>query len=558
MPQNSHPGRTSRIDITPRTGSGAPSAARRTAPGATEQFVARRAARANRDTPYDKLLASVYDAVLITDLQGVILDFNNRALEFFLADEHHFPGRSIIDCISGADAGLLDTIRRNLEGYLYTVVEAYCTRADGTTFSAEIAVNAVNLDAEGQLCFFIRDTTERMRAQQELRNAVERLEALDRARLEFVSNVSHELRTPLTSMIYAVKNMQRGVAGPLPEKAMQYLDRLYADCRRLLSTVNDILDLRQSENRTLTLNRTRVLIARLVEVGVDSLRVQAEEKRIRMIMCKPDWIGFVLCDPHRMERVILNIVGNAIKFTPPGGTISIVIERGTTDTNQVVIHVRDTGIGIPPEALDRITVRYYKIGDQPTGSGLGLAISRELIDLHGGRLQIESPVPGTDRGTQVSVILPLIAPPRVLVVTADDALLEQLHLLCEEQGFPGEHCRNVRSMDQVCRQDPPDLLIIDQHLPDTSGMELILQIRDDRRMSHIPIILIADDSLTRAQLDMLHAFQIPMVPKPLQDQMQRCAFNTLFYDRTLTAGRRPAASGKAADSSPTTITRILP
>jgi len=86
----------------------------------------------------------------------------------------------------------------------------------------------------------------------------------------------------------------------------------------------------------------------------------------------------------------------------------------------------------------------------------------------------------------------------------------------------------------------------------------VLQIRDDRRMSHIPIILIADDSLTRAQIDMLHAFQIPTVPKPLQDQMLRCAFNTLFYDRTLTAERRPAASGKAADSSPTTITRILP
>ena len=556
MPKSPQLGRTMRIDIPPRTSARPRPTARRDAPDAADPFVARRAARANRDTPYDKLLASVYDAVLITDLQGVILDFNSRALEFFLSDEHHFPGRSIIDCISGADADLLNTIRRNLEGYRYTVVEAFCSRADGTTFPAEIAINVVDLDAEGQLCFFVRDITERTRAQQELRNAVERLEALDRARLDFVSNVSHELRTPLTSMIYAVKNMQRGVAGPLTEKALQYLDRLNADCRRLLSTVNDILDLRQIENRTLTLSRSRVPIARLVEVGVDSLRVQAEEKHILMVLCKPNWTGFVHCDTHRLERVILNIVGNAIKFTPEGGSIAIDLERDTTDTGQIVIHVRDTGIGIPPEALDRIAVRYFKVGDQPTGSGLGLAISRELIELHGGKLLIESPVPDTDCGTQVSVILPLVPPPRALIVSAETGLLEQLHRVCTEQGIPASHCPDVRSMDQACRQAPPELLILDQNLPGTSGMELILQIRDDRRMSRLPVILLADDSLTRPQIDMLRAFQIPLVPKPVKAPVLVAALNTLFYDRTLITERHPAVSGPAAVSAAaTTVTR---
>lgn len=536
-----------RIDIPPSAVPRPRTAASRPTPAAdATTFVARRAARATRDTPYDKLLASVYDAVLITDLKGAILDFNGRALEFFLTDEQHLLGRPVIECFSGADAGLLDKIRQNLESYRYTVVEAYCTRADGTAFPAEIAINTVDLDTEGQLCFFVRDITERMRVQQDLRNAVERLEALDRARLEFVSNVSHELRTPLTSMIYAVKNMQRGVAGPLSEKAQQYLERLNADCRRLLSTVNDILDLRQIENRSLTLNRSRVPLARLVEVGVDSLRVQAEEKHILMVLCKPAGTTFVLCDPHRMERVILNIVGNAIKFTPEGGSISIAIETsggGENDVGQATIQVRDTGIGIPPEALDRIAVRYFKVGDQPTGSGLGLAISRELIELHGGKLQIESPVPGRDRGTQVSVLLPLVQPPRALLVSADTALLEQLNRVCTEQGLPAGRCQDVRSLDQACRQDPPDLLILDQNQPGTTGMSLILQIRNDRRMARLPVILVTDGSLTRPQLDMLRAFQIPLLPKPLNEQSLAGAINVLFYDRTLITERAPAAPG---------------
>ena len=505
-------------------------------------FVARRDGRAARDTPYDKLLASVYDAVLITDRQGPILDFNNRALEFFQIAESTMPGRCVIDFISGADASLLDRVNHNLESYRYTVVEAYCSRADGTTFPSEIAINPIELDAEGQLTFFIRDITERTRVQQDLKNAVERLEALDRARLEFVSNVSHELRTPLTSMIYAVKNMQRGVAGPLPEKAMQYLDRLYADCRRLLSTVNDILDLRQIENRTLTLTRSRIPLARLVEIGVESLRVQAEAKHIQLLMCKPEKSGFVLCDAHKLERVVLNLVGNAIKFTPDGGSITVTFEFGTADTPQIVVHVRDTGIGIPPEALDRIAVRYFKVGDQPIGSGLGLAISREIIELHGGKLLIESPVPGTDYGTQVSLILPLATPPRALVVSADEVLYERLTTFCREQGYPTSGLRDAHALMQGCRQNPPDILILDQALPDGLGLDQILQLRNDRRTVRLPMILVADDSLTRAQLDMLIALQIHRIPRPPTDEALVSAFNVIFYDRTLITDRTGSTS----------------
>lgn len=505
-----------RIDIAPDTKAVTRRAARKST--AVTTFVARRQDRADRNTPYDKLLASVYDAVLIADVHGRIIDFNERALEFLKFEEAQLPGRSVLDFISGADESLLTTIRQNLEARTYTVVEACCTRSDGSAFPAEIAVNLADLDGEGRLCFFIRDTTVRKRAQQELENAIERLQALDRSRLEFVSNVSHELRTPLTSMIYAVRNMLRGVAGPLPEKAVQYLGRLDADCQRLLGTVNDILDLRQIENHTLTINKKRLPLARLVETGVDALRVQADEKRVQLLMCLPACMGFVLGDHHKLERVVLNIVGNALKFTPAGGAIHVFVECDTERTHEAVMRVRDTGIGIPPEALDKITLRYFKVGDQPVGSGLGLAISRELVELHGGTLRIESPAPGSDRGTQVSVFLPLTEPPRLLAASGDQSVREQARRVGESQGYVVDVLEGGRPVLEQCRLNPPDVLLVDQSLPDLAGMDLILQLRNDRRHARLPIVMLAGEQPSRTQLEILKGLNIHLLGRPPKDQ----------------------------------------
>ncbi|MBN1556836.1 MAG: PAS domain S-box protein, partial [Lentisphaerae bacterium] len=229
-------------------------------------FVARRLATEDdrRASDYKQLLESIYDGVIITDRKGRIVDFNSRAIDFLLKHGDELAGMRVIDFISGAGDDLLAAIHRNLKEHRYTLIEGRCIRSDGTTFPAEIAVNRIALDEGGQLCFLIRDITVRKRAQEDLEEAISRLEAHDRARSQFVSNVSHELRTPLTSMIYAVSNMLRGVVGPLSDNARRYLEMLEGDCRRLLTTVNDILDLRKIESNTLVLERSRVPFGMLV------------------------------------------------------------------------------------------------------------------------------------------------------------------------------------------------------------------------------------------------------------------------------------------------------
>ena len=533
--------RTMRIDLDPATlavAAPAPARRRRRTPASTT-FVARRRDRVSHDTPYDKLLESVYDGVFITDRHGVILDFNGRAAEFFQLDEPQLLGLSVVDLISGADERLIDTVLANLNNSRYTLIEARCRRADGASFPAEIAVNQVDLDEEGQLCFFVRDITLRRQTMDALEGAVERLQAHDRARTEFVSNISHELRTPLTSMIYAVGNMLRGVVGPLPEKAVRYLERLESDCRRLLGTVNDILDLRQIENGTLTLNKTRVPLSQISQSSVDTLQVQADARWQKLTFEVPARECFTLCDQQKLERVLINVIGNAIKFTQEEGAITVRLVTDPASPDWVEMMVCDNGVGIPRDAIAKVTQRYFKVGDHPNGSGLGLSISREIVELHGGTLQIESPVPGMDRGTAVHVRLPAAPPPTVLVVTDEQSMGETLRRAIEARGYAAQRVSTGQEALGRCAAQQVDLLVLDLRLPDMDGTELVLLVRDDRRTQRLPAIVLARETLARPKLDILQRFNIPALAMPWRETEILSRIAAAFSGR----GLAPRAGG---------------
>jgi signal transduction histidine kinase len=184
--------------------------------------------------------------------------------------------------IAGADDAVIGTIRKNLIEHRYTLIEGTCRRRDGSSFPFRDCRQPPGYRTGGRLCFFVRDISVRKRAQDALEEAIMKLEQHDRNRSQFISNVSHELRTPLTSMIYAINNMLRGVTGALNEDQSRYLEMLLGDSRRLLATVNDILDLRKIENQTLTLVKTRMPFGRLVQGSACSLQVQAEQKGIHL------------------------------------------------------------------------------------------------------------------------------------------------------------------------------------------------------------------------------------------------------------------------------------
>jgi PAS domain S-box-containing protein len=463
---------------------------------------------------YRKLLQSIYDAALVSDARGRIIDFNARATEFFRCTDTDLARARVDGLISGGDERLLEQIRQSLETHRYALIEAFCLRKDRTMFPAEIAVNRINLSEQGQLCFFIRDISVRKRAEQALEEAIARLEEHDRAKSQFVSNVSHELRTPLTSMIYAVANMRKGVAGSVTDRQREYLDILETDCKRLLRTVNDILDLRKLESKSLVLAKSKAPVMLLCRRSVETLRPLADRKRLRLSLRSSGGGRFVYCDPHKIERVLLNVLNNGIKFTPDGGAVATEVGADPDRPGFVSIWVVDTGIGIPKEALPRVTERYFTVGDQPTGTGLGLAISKEIVELHGGRLTIESPAPGLDRGTAVRVSLPQADPPLAFVVHTDAGVQAQLAQELRQAGYQVQtHVEGADPYAEVERL-VPDLVVTDMTAPGMAGAELLLKMKGSKPLARVPLVVVTAENVGGPKGEVLRNFSIPFVGIP--------------------------------------------
>lgn len=470
------------------------------------------------DADYNKLLQSIYDGVLISDMNGRILDCNKKALKMFGMNDD-LVGTHIVDRVQGMSKEVLDTLRRNLSDSRHTIIDTSCVMHDRSVFAAEIAVNSMAIDDIDHMCFFIRDITVRRRALTDLEDAVARLEEHDTARSQFVSNVSHELRTPLTSMIYAVTNLLRGVAGPLPERVEKYLKMMDGDCKRLLGTVNDILDLGKIENKKLVLSKANLSFSRFARSTVASLQGQADAKSIKLTVEDHGdprrW--FVACDPHKIERVLLNLLGNSMKFTNEGGSIVVTIEDDPEHQNFLRCSVRDDGIGIPENMVDHVMKRYFRVGEQVIGSGLGLSLSKDIIEHHGGGIGVASPPPGYDKGTIVSILLPITEPPSILVVDDEQEVRKLIGKQLESYGYTIRLAESGEEAIKALTEAPADLVILDLIMPTMDGDEVIMRLKSDKKLMGIPLIVVTGGNVSGAKAEILDGYSIPAMSKPWQD-----------------------------------------
>jgi signal transduction histidine kinase len=239
----------------------------------------------------------------------------------------------------------------------------------------------------------------------ELAFANERLKELDRMKSDFVSHVSHELRTPLTAIKGAVDLMLREVAGPLTEKQIHYLTRVRSNTQHLAGLINDLLDLSKIESGRIEFKSSRVSLNGLVREAVEALRPVATEKVIALEATIREPSILVWVDRHKINQVLMNLIGNAIKFTPAQGRVTVSASRN--DEESVQVSVSDTGPGVPPDEKEKIFAKFYRIaevnGENSKGTGLGLAICKALVELHGGRIWVESEM---NRGSTFSFTLP--------------------------------------------------------------------------------------------------------------------------------------------------------
>ena len=231
------------------------------------------------------------------------------------------------------------------------------------------------------------------------------LRRLELVRKEFVANVSHELRTPLASIRAVVETLEAGAIDD-PTVAMDFLGRIVGEVDRLAALVDELLDLARLESGRITLKLDSIDPHTLITAGVERLRPQIERARLRLVSDVGHDLPAVLVDRARIEQVLLNLVHNAIKFTPAGGTIQVSAER-TGDAIEVTI--TDTGVGIPEAELPRVFERFYKSDKarRSDGTGLGLAIAKHIVHAHAGTIRATSK-PG--EGSSFSFTVPVAQP----------------------------------------------------------------------------------------------------------------------------------------------------
>ncbi|MEI8351184.1 MAG: ATP-binding protein [bacterium] len=497
------------------------------------------------------LFNNLYDAALITNLSGHIVDANPRASHACQYLVPELCEMNISRIILGFDDAVMKMVCDNLTNDQFTLIQASCLRKDGREFPGEISTSRIHLTAGDYLCFFIRDVTARREAEEQiqrahdelavevkertklneelnaeiavrtgvegqLRKAIVKPQEHDLAKSQFVSNVSHELKTPLTSINYVAGNLQKGIAGPMGPQAQDYLAMIRADCERLARTVEDILDMSRIEAHALQLRLVKIHFPRFVRRAVESLRIQVETAGLTLKVSVGEGPLFVTGDPQKLERVIFNIIRNAIKYNTPQGFVEVLLRTDPESPEFVLVEVVDSGIGIEPQNLKRVTERFFRVGEHVSGAGLGLAICKELIEQHGGSIEIQSPAPDMTRGTLVLLRVPLIPPPLAMVVSDNEESGKMVREQMVASGYQTTDPVMLADFEPQATRLSPDLVVLDWSTTSLDAGVVVWTLRSSELFRHTPAIIISGGGESPVKAEILRGVGIPILTAPWQ------------------------------------------
>jgi PAS domain S-box-containing protein len=362
------------------------------------------------------ILASIDDAVLVTDSTGLFVAARSPSATFGRGPVEDWVGRTFSDVFPPPVASQFQTAfaavqaRDQVEQFDYSVPH----EGAEVWFNAKMSRLSDLHRRFAGVTIVARDITGRKQAEDQLRLASLAADAASRAKSDLLAGMSHELRTPLTAIIGYAEILLYEYFGTVNDRQKQQLDVILQCSRHLLDLINDILDISKIESGKTELELGNVYIGTLISHTIVLLKETASRRRIRIDTDVPADLGAtsVTADERRLKQVLFNLLSNALKFTPEGGHIGVAI---STLKGSLAISVTDTGIGIPREELERIFESSYQIKGRPSsakapGSGLGLSLARQIIELHGGRIWAESE--GEGKGSRITFTLPLEPLPR--------------------------------------------------------------------------------------------------------------------------------------------------
>jgi len=295
----------------------------------------------------------------------------------------------------------------NLAQHLHRVADAFIVDGIKRAMSARMHMATVEEAS--------RELTEKNRR---LAQAVERLQEADRVKSNFLATVSHELRTPLTSVIGYSEMLLEGIAGELNDEQREYVRTVMEKGDQLLQLITGILDISRMEAGEMKIDKQPFDLDEVVSVALSTIAPHARRKKLVMACTVPEALPLVYGDRDKIRQVLLNLLGNAVKFTPEGGKVEVtagvapLVPTAAESARAVRVSVRDSGIGVPPEHQKRVFDPFFQVDNSSTreygGTGLGLSIVKRLVEAHGGVVWVDSE---TGKGSTFSFTLPLAPGP---------------------------------------------------------------------------------------------------------------------------------------------------
>ncbi|MFL5422589.1 MAG: ATP-binding protein [Myxococcales bacterium] len=331
---------------------------------------------------------------------------------------------------------------------------------------------------------------------------------LDRERSEFLTVAAHELRTPLTPLSMYLQGIERRLARGLPIEP-ELVVKARRQVGRLSRLVEDLLDVSRLESGRLTLSRDRVALDQIVSEVVSDFRAAAPQHEI--VLRRPTRGVQAMGDRERLEQVVVNLVQNAIKYSPQGGRVEVSVER---NGSQARVTVTDEGIGIPKDEQRHIFERFFRAQNATTrnygGLGIGLYVSNEIVERHGGAFEVVSE-PG--KGTTFGFTIPLdesepaLEPgrARILVVDDDRAMLDATSSVLRDWGYAVDEAGDGETALRLLRAAKPDLMLVDLMMPVMDGWALVVRMRQDGLAEAVPLVVFSADSEANAHAKDLNA-----------------------------------------------------
>jgi PAS domain S-box-containing protein len=481
------------------------------------------------------IVESSDDAIISKDLNGIIRSWNRGAERIFGYTPEEAIGKPITLLIPknvhNEEPAILERLRRGERVDHYETVRQ---RKDGTLVDVSLTVSPL-ADSTGRVMGaskIARDISERRITEAALRREHEALAELDRRKNEFLAMMGHELRNPLAALQNAAELLVHGTDHDVSQWAAGVV---YRQTRQLARLVNDLVDVARIMRGHFELHRAKAEVAQLVNAAVETARPLIDERKHSVdlsFLPEPVWVRV---DSARIEQLLVNVLGNAAKYTDPGGVISVHVSLDGTDAS---VRITDNGIGIPPNLLPHIFDLFVQeapgLDRSGGGLGIGLAVARRLAEMHDGTLSAHSE--GRGKGSSFVLRLPLFsamdgakgdaaAPPqgrkdrpgnrRVLLVDDNVDSAQALARLLQRRGHEVHVAHDGIEALDLARKSSPDVFLLDLGLPHMDGYELIGRLQASRG-SEVLYVAISGfalpDDLERSKAAGFHHH----LPKPVE------------------------------------------